>query len=57
MPIHIVRLMNAGIYGIDKTRDYLGRNLRGVMFHGAPLPADIAAGTDPYWFNPAEPGG
>jgi hypothetical protein len=55
VPIHIVRLMNAAIYGIDKTRDYLGRNLRGVMFHGAPLPAEIAAGADPYWFHPPEP--
>ena len=52
---HIVRLMNAGRYGTDKTRDYLRRNLRSVMFHGAPLPPGIAAGADPFWFNPPEP--
>ncbi len=57
VPIQLVRLVNAGIHGIDKTRDYLGRNLRGVMFHGAPMPAEIATGADPYWFHPAEPGG
>lgn len=55
-PAHITRLLNVGIHGIDKTRDFLDRNLRGVMFHGAPIPEDIAAGTaDDLWFYPAEP--
>ncbi len=55
-PAHITRLLNVGIHGIDKTRDFLDRNLRGVMFHGAPLPEDIASGTaDDLWFYPAEP--
>jgi len=39
----------------SKTRDFLGRNIRGVLFHGAPLPADLVAGADPDWFHPAEP--
>lgn len=56
VPAHIVRLLNVGIHGIDKARDFLNRNLRGVMFHGAPVPADLAAGTaDPHWFYPPEP--
>jgi hypothetical protein len=56
VPAHITRLLNVGIHGIDKARDFLNRNLRGVLFHGAPLPADIASGSaDPFWFNPAEP--
>lgn len=55
VPIDIVRLMNVGLHGIDKTRDYLNRNLRGVLFHGAPLPDEIAAGTGGDWFWPAEP--
>jgi hypothetical protein len=56
VPAHIVRLLNVGIHGIDKARDFLNRNLRGVMFHGAPLPADLASGTaDPHWFHPREP--
>lgn len=55
VPIDMVRLMNVGIHGIDKTRDYLNRNLRGILFHGAPLPDEIAAGTDTNWFWPAEP--
>jgi hypothetical protein len=55
IPIHIVRLINVGIHGIDRARDYLGRNLRGVLFHGAPTPADILAGASNDWFNPSEP--
>lgn len=55
VPVHIVRMMNVALHGIDKTRDYLGRNLRGVLYHGAPMPADLAAGAEPEWFNPLEP--
>lgn len=56
VPAHITRLLNVGLHGIDKTRDFLNRNLRGVMFHGAPLPEELAAGTaDDHWFCPAEP--
>ena len=44
VPIEIVGMMNVAIHGIDKTRDYLDRNLRGVLYHGAPLPDEIAAG-------------
>lgn len=54
-PIHLVRLMNAGIHGIDKTRDFLRRNLRGVLYHGAPGPTDIRAGREGFWAYPAEP--
>ncbi|MCV0397185.1 MAG: hypothetical protein K5872_14590 [Rhizobiaceae bacterium] len=54
-PIHLVRLMNAGIHGIDKTRDFLRRNLRGVLYHGAPTPDDIRAGREGVWAYPAEP--
>lgn len=55
VPIDLVRLMNVGIHGIDKTRDFLRRNLRGVLYHGAPTPAEISAGTDGVWAYPAEP--
>lgn len=55
VPIQIVRLLNIGLHGIDKTRDFLNRNLRGVLFHGAPLPEDLRAGTHTDWFYPAEP--
>jgi hypothetical protein len=56
VPAHITRLLNVGIHGIDKARDFLNRNLRGVLYHGAPTPDDLAAGTaDPHWFYPPEP--
>jgi hypothetical protein len=56
VPAHITRLLNVGLHGIEKTRDFLNRNLRGVLFHGAPLPEDLATGTaDDHWFYPAEP--
>lgn len=55
VPVDIVRLMNVGMHGVDKARDYLGRNLRGVLFHGAPTPSDLAAGAATDWFFPQEP--
>jgi uncharacterized tellurite resistance protein B-like protein len=56
VPAHITRLLNVGIHGIDKARDFLNRNLRGVIFHGAPMPEDLASGrADRHWFYPPEP--
>ncbi len=55
VPIDLVRLMNVGVHGIDKTRDFLNRNLRGVLYHGAPTPQDIRGGYTGTWFYPAEP--
>jgi len=56
IPAHVVRLMNSGIHGIDKTRDFLGRFIRGVLFQGAPLPDEIASGkAERHWFYPKEP--
>lgn len=55
IPCDITRFINIAIHGIDKTRDYQQRSLRGVMFQGAPTIEDIASGTSPDWFYPAEP--
>lgn len=55
VPIDLVRLMNVGVHGIDKTRDFLNRNLRGVLYHGAPTPDDLRAGYTGTWYYPAEP--
>jgi len=54
-PIDLVRLMNVGLHGIDKTRDFLSRNLRGVLFHGAPTPDEIRAGGEGLFAYPPEP--
>jgi hypothetical protein len=56
VPAHITRLLNVGIHGIDKARDFLNRNLRGVLFHGAPTTQDLNEGAgNTQWFYPAEP--
>ncbi len=55
VPIDFVRLMNVAFHGIDKTRDYLQRNLRGVLFQGAPTRDDLRAGKGAGWFFPEEP--
>lgn len=55
IPCDITRLINIAIHGLDKTRDYLQRSLRGVIFQGAPTVEDIAAGADSDWFYPMEP--
>jgi len=52
--VQIVRMMNVGLHGIDKTRDFLGRNLRGnPVPWRARRPADLLAGADSDWFYPA----
>ncbi len=55
VPIDLVRLMNVAFHGIDKTRDYLQRNLRGVLFQGAPTRDDLRNGNGTNWFFPGEP--
>ena len=55
IPCDITRLINITIHGLDKTRDYMQRALRGVIYQGAPTRNDLAAGADPDWFWPAEP--
>jgi hypothetical protein len=55
IPCDITRLINITIHGLDKTRDYLQRALRGVIYQGAPTVEDLASGADSDWFYPAEP--
>lgn len=55
VPSDITRLVNICIHGLDKTRDYMHRSLRGVIYQGAPTPQQIAAGADPDWYWPKEP--
>lgn len=56
IPCDITRFINISIHGLDKTRDYQQRALRGVIYQGAPTPDEIASGTaDVHWFYPQEP--
>ncbi|TDD18228.1 hypothetical protein [Nonomuraea diastatica] len=55
LPVHIIRLANAAFYGLDRTKDFLGRTLRGLIFQGAPTRADLAGGDPGPWWQPREP--
>ncbi len=54
-PAHIIRLFNSAFYGLDKTKEDGPVGVVGVLFHGAPTPAEIAHGTGQDWLFPAEP--
>ena len=56
VPAYITRMLNSAVHGIDKTRDAMGRVIRGVMLQGAPLPEELASGSaESHWFYPSEP--
>ncbi|NEA42050.1 hypothetical protein [Streptomyces sp. SID11385] len=55
VPARIIRLANAALYGLERTKDYLGRDLRGVIFQGAPTAADLGTDAAGPWFWPAVP--
>jgi hypothetical protein len=52
VPVWLVRLMNSFIHGLDRTEDYLGRIIRGLIFEGAPF-SDELADADPstWWWS------
>ncbi|MGF6834299.1 hypothetical protein QF015_002481 [Paenarthrobacter sp. TE4293] len=54
-PAHIIRLFNSAFYGLDKTKEDGPVGVVGVLFHGAPTPAEIASGSGQDWLFPAEP--
>ncbi|MCU1518935.1 MAG: hypothetical protein JWQ75_3656 [Pseudarthrobacter sp.] len=54
-PARIIRLFNSAFYGLDKTKEDGPVGVVGVIFHGAPTPAEIANGTGHDWQFPAEP--
>jgi hypothetical protein len=55
VPVHIIRLANAAFYGLDRTKDFLGRTLRGLIFQGAPTRDDLASRGPGPWWHPSEP--
>ena len=54
-PTDLLRMVNVGFHGLDKTRDFFQRNLRGVLYHGAPTRQDVIKGLGFDWFYPKEP--
>ncbi|MGW4798033.1 hypothetical protein ACWEPC_37005 [Nonomuraea sp. NPDC004297] len=55
VPVHIIRLANAAFYGLDRTKDFLGRTLRGLIFQGAPTRDDLPDSHPHSWWHPGEP--
>jgi hypothetical protein len=55
VPVHIIRLANSAFYGLDRTKDFMNRNLRGLIFQGAPTAADIGDAEADVWFHPTQP--
>lgn len=55
VPAHVIRLVNASFYGLEKTQDVSERWVRGIIHHGAPLPEEIAGGTTDDWMYPPAP--
>ena len=54
--LSLVRLVMVGFYGLEKPVDFLDRNCRGIMFHGAPAREELADGNlEPDWFYPRLP--
>ena len=51
----LVRLVMVGFYGLEKSVDFLDRNSRGIMFHGAPARDELGSALEPDWFYPALP--
>jgi hypothetical protein len=54
-PSQVIRFFNSAVYDLDKTKEDGPTGVVGVMFHGAPTPADIAAGIGADFSYPIDP--
>lgn len=54
--LSLVKLVMVGFYGLEKPVDFLDRNSRGIMFHGAPARDELGGRLEPGWFYPLLPG-
>ncbi len=50
--LNLVRLIMVGFYGLAKPVDFLDRNTRGILFHGAPSRGDIGSKLESGWHFP-----
>ncbi|GAA4803982.1 hypothetical protein [Streptomyces ziwulingensis] len=55
LPVHVVRFLNSAVHGLDKTADSAGRNVLGLLFHGAPTRHTLHEEQDADWALPARP--
>jgi hypothetical protein len=54
-PSQGIRFFNSAVYGLDKTKEDGPTGVVGVMFHGAPTPADLADGRGADFSFPTDP--
>lgn len=50
--VPLIRLVMVGFYGLEKPVDFLDRNSRGIMFHGAPSREELGGELEPGWYYP-----
>jgi hypothetical protein len=55
VPAQVVRFLNSAVHGLDKTVDSAGRNVLGLLFHGAPSRHDVDRGDVADWTLPTRP--
>ncbi|WP_327659415.1 MULTISPECIES: hypothetical protein [unclassified Streptomyces] len=55
VPAYLVRFLNSAVHGLDKTADSAGRNVLGLLFHGAPTRHAIHRHDRDDWTLPARP--
>ncbi|MET8468456.1 hypothetical protein ABZY90_05395 [Streptomyces sp. NPDC006422] len=55
VPAYLVRFLNAAVHGLDKTADSAGRNVLGLLFHGAPTRHSVHLNPGDDWTLPARP--
>lgn len=58
VPVWLIRFVNSFVHGLDRTEDYMGRDVRGIIFEGAPFRDEIqdADGATWWWsYQPTAP--
>ncbi|UOQ61807.1 hypothetical protein MUN76_07615 [Leucobacter rhizosphaerae] len=52
VPVWVIRFVNAFVHGLDRTEDHLGRDVRGLIFEGAPYRDELAdADASEWWWS------
>lgn len=56
VPVWVIRFVNSFIHGLDRTEDHMGRDVRGLIFEGAPYRDEIVdADASTWWWAYSKP--
>lgn len=50
IPVWVIRFVNSFIHGLDRTEDFMGRDVRGIIFENAPFRDSIDTANDSEWW-------